>query len=64
MKLSQFFLAEWIRYISQNYAVGIGLFLDVVVACTGHGHICPLEAEQDRNFTMVNMFRILDHDPC
>ena len=23
-----------------------------------------VEAEQDRNFTMVNMFRILDHDPC
>ena len=23
-----------------------------------------LEAEQDRNFTMVNMFRILGHDPC
>ena len=23
-----------------------------------------VEVERDRNFTMVNMFRILDHDPC
>ena len=23
-----------------------------------------VEAEWDRNFTMVNMFRILDHDSC
>ena len=36
-------------------------------SCEGLGGLLAflrLEAEHDRNFTMVNMFRILDHDPC
>ena len=33
------------------------------MATVNNRNVTCIEAEQDRNFTMVNMFRIFDHDP-